>query len=224
MIQTPTTLNSVQQLNDDMATIVETVCDSLVQIQGDEGSVGAGTIWHPDGLIVTNAHVVIDHRNGHRRTVQVTLSNGDTYPAQLVAYDRNLDLAALAIDATDLPTIEPGDSRSLRPGQWVMALGHPWGMLNALTSGVVIGAHVHLPEIHDHREWVALSLKLRPGHSGGPLVDADGKLVGINTMITGPVTGFAIPVQTVKRWLKAVLGSPPPAPDEVETPTEIMTV
>jgi serine protease Do len=193
----------LQQLNDALAETIEHVCRSLVQISNGRGA-GAGTIWHGDGLIITNAHVVHGHHN-----LSVTLPDQRTLPAQVIAYDESLDLAALAVDARDLPTSEIGDSLRLKPGHWVMAVGHPWGVKGAVTSGVVIGTGASLPEmgeIQPNREWIALSLHMRPGHSGGPLVDAEGRVVGINTMITGPDVGFAIPVHTVKHFLKETLG------------------
>jgi serine protease Do len=192
----------LQQLNDQMADLVERVRDSLVQVHNGRGA-GAGTIWHPDGLIVTNAHVIVG-----RHDLNVTLRNGDTYPAKVIALDEARDLAALAIEANDLPTIEIGDSRQLRPGHWVMSLGHPWGVTGALTSGVIIGAGDNLPEQpHVGREWIAASLHLRPGHSGGPMVDTNGRLVGINTMINGPDVGFAVPVHVVKAFLREKIGA-----------------
>jgi S1-C subfamily serine protease len=194
----------IQQLNDELAGVLTGVRQSLVQITNGHGGAGAGTIWHQGGLIVTNAHVV-DGR-GH---LQVTLHNGATYPAQILAHDPNLDLAALSIDATDLPMIEPGDSRSLKPGQWVMSLGHPWGILNSATGGVVIGMGQQLGDIQFRNgvDWLAVNLKLRPGHSGGPLVDAQGRLIGVNTIMNGPEVGVAIPVHVVKMFLKDALGT-----------------
>jgi serine protease Do len=194
-------LELLNSLNNNLADTIDRIHQSLVQITNGRGG-GAGTIWHSDGLIVTNAHVV--HGRNH---LNVTLPDGRTLPAQIIAFDRERDLAALSIDAVGLPTIELGDSRLLKPGQWVMAVGHPWGVLGAITSGVVIGAGADLPEVRTGREWIALDLHMRPGHSGGPLVDSAGRLVGINTMITGPDVGFAIPVQVVKTFLKQALGT-----------------
>jgi len=190
--------NIWQRINDSAAEAVQTVRSSLVQIVGDEGSIGAGTIWHSDGLILTNAHVALD---GDRpRRFRVALQDGRTYEAQILAYDRQRDLAAMTINERNLPTIQPGNSRDLRPGQWLMAIGHPWGVLDAVTAGVVIGDK--LPEVGDDREWIALDMKMRPGHSGGPLFDSEGHLLGINTMIRGPEVSFAVPVDVVKRFLK----------------------
>ena len=194
-------LSLLASLNADMANVIDRVHRSLVHISNGRGA-GAGTIWHSDGLIVTNAHVV----HG-RHDLKVSLPDGRRLAARLLAADPDRDLAALSVDATDLPTIEIGDSRQVRPGQWVMAVGHPWGIQGSVTSGVVIGSGDALPEMRPGRDWIALSLHMRPGHSGGPLVDSQARLIGINTMITGPDVGFAIPVQTVKLFLKEALGS-----------------
>jgi S1-C subfamily serine protease len=158
-------------------------------------NLGAGTIWKQDGLIVTNAHVVRDEQ------VDVVLCDGAVYTATIIAADDELDIAALSIQADGLPTITVGDSRGLRAGQWVVAIGHPFGVMGSATAGTVIGSGAGLPEFGGEREWVALNLRLRPGHSGGPLVDVDGKLVGINTLITGPEVGFAIPAHLVTEFL-----------------------
>jgi S1-C subfamily serine protease len=194
-------LDLLRDLQNNLADVIDHVHQSLVQISNGRGA-GAGTIWHSDGLIITNAHVVHGHQH-----LNVTLPDGRTLPTQVIAYDKDLDLAALSVNADNLPTIELGDSRLLKAGQWVMAVGHPWGVQGAITSGVVIGAGGDLPEMQTGREWIALDLHMRPGHSGGPLVDSAGRLVGINTMITGPDVGFAIPVQTVKTFLKEALGA-----------------
>jgi S1-C subfamily serine protease len=194
-------LDLLRNLQNQLADVVDSVHQSLVQISNGRG-VGAGTIWHADGLIITNAHVVHGHHH-----LNVSLPDGRTLPAEVIALDKDHDLAALSVNADNLPTIELGDSRLLKPGQWVMAVGHPWGVQGAITAGVVIGAGADLPEVQTGREWIALDLHMRPGHSGGPLVDSAGRLIGINTMITGPDVGFAIPVQTVKSFLKQALGA-----------------
>jgi serine protease Do len=192
----------LQQLNSEMAAVVVGAGRSLVQIRNGGRGAGAGTIWHPDGLIITNAHVA------SRSPLRVTLPDGRNLPARLLAQDPSHDLAALAVDATCLPTIDLGQSRSLQPGQWVMAMGHPWGVAGAVTSGVVIGVGSDHPEmLRSGREWIIVSLQLRPGYSGGPLLDVKGRLVGINTMMTGPEVGMAVPVHLVKAFLRQSLRS-----------------
>lgn len=185
-----------QQLNDAMAAVSHRVLPSLVQVRSGQRGAGAGTIWQSDGLIITNAHVV------QRGPVQVSLSDGREFPARVLARDSAYDLAALRIDATGLPTIEPGVSHDLHAGQVVLAFGHPWGVAGAATSGIVIGLGSDLPEFSGSgREWLAANLHLRPGHSGGPMVDMKGRLVGVNTLMTGLDVGMAVPVDVVKRFL-----------------------
>ncbi len=195
-------LDLLRALNDELATVGRR---SLVRISSGQGRAqgnGSGTIWHADGLIVTNAHVVA------RGSLEVTLPDGRTLPAQVLAADKDLDLAAIYVEANDLPTIELSDARQIEAGQWVLALGHPWGVPGGATAGTVIGAGKNIPDLPSSgREWVVLDLHLRPGHSGGPVLDSNGKLIGINTMITGPDVGFAIPIYVVKAFLKQHLGS-----------------
>src|SRR5512136_2546129 len=117
----------LENLNTDLSDVVNRVHGSLVHIHNGKRGSGAGTIWHPQGLIVTNAHVV------GRGPVKVDLPDGRTLPARILAGDADRDLAALQIAAADLPTIELGNSRRLRPGEWVLAVGHPWGVEGAAT-------------------------------------------------------------------------------------------
>lgn len=186
----------LKQLDAEVSGLAEIVGRSLVQILNGRRGSGAGTIWHPEGLILTNAHVV------GRRSLRVTLPDGQTLPARLLAHSKSLDLAALSVDASRLPTIELGDSKPLQPGQWVLAMGHPWGVVGAATTGVVIDVGVPQGPSVLGRELIQVDLPLRPGYSGGPLVDVQGRLVGINTMMAGPQVGLAVPVHEVKRFLR----------------------
>lgn len=201
--------NTWQELNLNMSTVVDEVRRSLVQISNGRGGAGAGTIWHVDGLIITNHHVIAG-----RSQLKVTLPDGRTFPARVLASDQNHDLAAISIEASNLPTITLGDSRQLQPGHWVLAVGHPWGVPGAVTAGVVIDTGTP-PEVPINRgDFIQVGLHLRPGHSGGPLVDVQGRLVGINTMITGPNVGLAVPIHAVKRFLQESLSQP-----QVTTPS-----
>ncbi len=216
------------QVNRELADLSQLVHRSLVRVESGRWGAGAGTIWHPDGLVLTNAHVARHERH------QVALADGRRFEARLLARDPELDLAALTVQGADLPTIEIGDSGLLRPGNWVMAFGHPWGVEGAATAGVVIGQggqrfdptprSGEWPQFGrwgprfgkrgrrsgrsrsqtDH-QWLAVGLHYRPGHSGGPLVDHAGRLVGINTVMAGPNVGLAIPVQEVKDFLKRAI-------------------
>lgn len=203
----------LEQLNLEMGDVVHRVRQSLVQVHNGRRGAGSGTIWHRGGLIVTNAHVVSGggrRRGSHgpSKDLRVTLPDGKTLPARLLAKDDGLDVAALMVEADELTPNELGTSRDLRPGQWVLAVGYPWGVAGAATAGIVIGAGEDLPETPSPaREWIAVSLELRPGHSGGPLVDVQGRLVGINTMMAGPEVGMAVPVHVVKEFLRRELGA-----------------
>jgi len=189
-----------QELNADLAEAVAGVRRSLVHVHNGRRGAGAGTIWHAGGLIVTNAHVV-----GHG-AVTVELPDGRTLSAKVLSQDSDRDLAALQVEASELPTIPLGDSRALHAGQWVMAIGHPWGVEGGATAGIVIGIGAAWPETPANgRDWVVASLHMRPGHSGGALVDVRGCLVGINTMINGPDVGVAIPTHVVIDFLKSTL-------------------
>jgi serine protease Do len=189
--------NPAVEINSETASIIDTALTGLVQVRNGRRGAGAGTIWHPDGLIVTNAHVA------SRGPLSVELAGGQVFGAEILTTDRELDLAALRIQGGNLPTIQLGDSRMVRPGQWVMALGHPWGVTGAATGGVIIGMGRQWPEMPlTRQDWIVVSLHMRPGHSGGPLVDVRGRLLGINTMINGPDVGFAIPAHVVVAFLK----------------------
>lgn len=197
-------MSVLEQLNGALSGIIADVCRSVVQVRDETRGAGAGTIWRADGLIITNAHVA------RRGSLTVALHDGRVLPAQLIARDEARDLAALSIDAHDLPTIQIGSSRALQAGEWVMSLGHPWGILNAASGGVVIGHRV--PELPTNAEdWVVCDLHLRPGNSGGPLFDVRGRLVGVNTMITSPSVGVAVGVDAVKTFLRQALGAKTPA-------------
>ena len=191
----------LRDLNTEISELAKQARQSLVQIASGSGA-GAGTIWHPDGLIVTNAHVA------SHAPLRVTLSDGKTLEARVLSRNPSHDLAALVVDAHHLPTIGIGESRSLKSGQWVLALGNPWGVAGAVTFGVVIGVGSDvLGASPANREWIAVGLHLRPGYSGGPLLDVQGRLIGINTMMTAPNVGMAVPVHVVKSFLRKTLGS-----------------
>ncbi len=192
---------AVSGLDGQMADLGAGIRQSLVQIRNGKRGAGAGTIWHGNGLILTNAHVV-DGDLAH-----ITLPDGRTASGRVLARDRDLDVAAVSVDAAGLPAVALGESKTLRPGHLVMACGHPWGVTGSVTFGTVIGIGSDLPEVPSGgRELIAVSLNLRPGNSGGPLMDTEGRLVGINTMMTGPEVGLAVPVHVVKRFLAKALG------------------
>src|SRR5580700_2420693 len=173
--------------------IAEQLRRSTVLIQaGDRGS-GSGVIWGGDGLIVTNAHVAC---GSHAR---VQLWDGRELGAGITSRDPQLDLAALRINANDLPAVSFADSSKLRPGELAIAIGNPLGFVGALTTGVIhaVGPLRGLGS----QSWVLADVRLAPGNSGGPLADAYGRVIGINTMIVNGM-GAAVPGNAVSTFLR----------------------
>ena len=188
-----------RQINDGMASVVGNAQQSLVQVISGRRGAGAGIIWGSQGLIITNAHVV---RRNHPKVV---LSDGKEISARVLGADTHNDLAALMVDANGLPAMPVGDSKKLRAGDVVIALGHPWGITGSVTTGIVVGAGEALSGMPGgERDLIAVSLHYRPGYSGGPLVDAQGRVVGINVMMAGPEVGLAIPAHVVEAFLAAL--------------------
>lgn len=181
--------------------IAEQLRRSTVQIlngdRGESGS-GSGVIWDSLGLIVTNAHVL---RRGNAR---VELWDGRVFPATVHSRDDRRDIAALRINTFALPAASRGDSSALRTGELVMAVGNPLGFVGALTTGVVhaIGPLRGL----GRRTWVQADVRLAPGNSGGPLADAQGRVVGLNTMIVAGGLALAVPSNTVEEFLRRGAG------------------
>jgi serine protease Do len=170
---------------------------SLVAVEQRGRGTGSGIVWAP-GWVVTNAHVV-----GSRR-LRVRQGAAEGITAKVRAHDEGLDLAVLELEGEVGPAAVIGDSTALRPGVWVYAVGNPWGVAGGTTGGIVID-----PKAGRDGGWLALGLHLRPGHSGGAVVNARGEVVGVNTMMNGPDVGLAISSSTVKGFLAQVgLGRP----------------
>ena len=199
------------QLNSDLGELAEKVRQSLVQVSVGHSGSGSGVVFAADGLVVTNAHVV-SGKEGRRSGsgLRVTLPDGTVTAAELLAKDDEIDVAALKIgplegELPELQAIELGDSRAVRAGQWVMAMGHPWGVAGAAAAGIVIGAGSDLPESPGGgRDWIVVDLALRPGHSGGPLVDHQGRLIGMSTMMAGLEVGMAVPAHVIGEFVASV--------------------
>jgi serine protease Do len=151
-------------------------------------------IWSADGVIVTNAHVA---RASQMRT---QLWDGREFDAALVSRDTRRDLAELRISAANLPAAAAADSSQVRPGELAIAIGNPLGFVGALTTGVV-HAVGPLRRLGSH-SWVQADVRLAPGNSGGPLADAHGRVIGINTMVAGRLA-LAVPSNAASNFLAA---------------------
>ena len=162
-------------------------------------AVGSGFLIDAQGFVVTNQHVIA----GADR-IKVSLDDGETFPATLIGADKRTDLALLKIDAgRTLPFVEFGDSSHMRPGDWVMTVGNPFGLGGTVTAGIVSARGRDLPGA-TIVDFLQIDAPINRGSSGGPAFDADGRVIGVNTAIFSPNggsvgIGFAIPSNTAKK-------------------------
>ncbi len=173
-----------------------------------EHGLGSGVIISPDGYIVTNNHVIDGAMD-----IRVTLTDRRILPAKLIGADPLTDLAVIKIDGSDLPNVPLGDSRQLHPGQTVLAFGNPLGFTFTVTRGIVSALNRPNPFAADRRapgQFIQTDAAINQGNSGGPLVNAHGEVVGINTFLvseTGGFSGmgFAIPTQIVQPTIDSLM-------------------
>ncbi len=163
------------------------------QQQQPRAGEGSGFVVSGDGFIVTNAHVVKGATD-----ITVKLTDRREYVAKLIGFDERTDVAVIKIDGKDLPTVRIGDPSKLRPGQWVVAIGSPFGMENSVTAGIVSATLRDLPD-EGYVPFIQTDVAVNPGNSGGPLFNLKGEVVGINSQIYSQSGGymglsFAIPI------------------------------
>jgi S1-C subfamily serine protease len=171
---------------------------------------GSGFVWDSAGYVVTNFHVIQT-----AQAAEVTLADHSSWPARLVGYEADQDLAVLRIDAPRerLPAIPVGTSKDLLVGQKVFAIGNPFGLDQTLTTGVVsaVGRQIRSVTNRPITGVIQTDAAINPGNSGGPLLDSAGRLIGVNTAIYGGATGtylgigFAVPVDTVSRIVPQIV-------------------
>ena len=159
---------------------------------------GSGVLISPDGEVLTNWHVV------HQAVeVRCLLFDGQNFEAKVLGTDKDTDLALLKLvraeDAPPLPYAELGDSDALKEGDFVMAMGAPWGLSRSVSLGIISCTSRYLPEVGEYSLWLQTDAAISPGNSGGPLVDTSGTIVGLNTrgMVIGGDLGFAVPATTI---------------------------
>jgi serine protease Do len=186
-------LNPSTSLGISIGSAVGSVADWLRQITvrvRSGNSHGSGVIWQSQGLVATNAHVA------RSREHEVELSDGRRLQSWLLARDPKCDLAALVVSAGSLPPASVRSARSLRAGELLMAVGNPWEEVGAVSIGIAHHAVAGRP-------WLVADIRLAPGNSGGPLADAQGNVIGINSMVVGGL-GWAVTSDAVEEFLQKV--------------------
>jgi serine protease Do/serine protease DegQ len=165
-----------------------------------ELGLGSGTIIHPDGYILTNRHVISEPSGGMAEEISVELTDGREFTAKVIGSDPQTDVAIIKIDGKNLPVAKIADSDNLRVGDVVFAIGNPLGVGMTVTSGIVsaLGRKVGILGPQGMESFIQTDASINRGNSGGPLVDADGRVVGMNTVIVSPTgtnigIGFAVP-------------------------------
>ena len=164
------------------------------EVPYDPSSLGSGFVISRDGFIITNYHVVKDADE-----IVIRLNDRRELAAELIGTDVQTDIALLKVNAKDLPTVTLGSSKNLKPGQWVIAIGSPFGFEYSVTAGIISAIGRNLPS-ENYVPFIQTDVAVNPGNSGGPLFNLDGKVVGINSQIyshTGGFMGlsFAIPIE-----------------------------
>ncbi|HEY7140991.1 MAG TPA: trypsin-like peptidase domain-containing protein [Methylomirabilota bacterium] len=202
------------RLNTALTRLAEQLKPALVQIrvqrpseepdpeEGPRRALGSGFLIHPSGYVVTNAHVV-----ERSSTVQVRLASGRRLAGTVVGRDRRVDLALVKVEAAEaFPVLPLGDSERLAVGELVLALGHPFGLEQTVSLGIVSRKGAPLQAAAPGFDFIQTDAAVNPGNSGGPLVDMGGQVVGVNTMAArnGSI-GFAIPINLIKTLLPQLL-------------------
>ena len=170
----------------------------------ETGSLGSGFIISPDGYIVTNNHL-IEGANGTGTvdTVTVKLTNHKEFTARIVGRDAASDLALLKIDAANLPFVNFGDSSRVRVGDWVIAIGNPYGLDGTVTAGIISALHRGITGVGAYDRYIQTDAAINMGNSGGPMFDLNGNVIGINSALISPSganigIGLAIPAELAK--------------------------
>ena len=170
----------------------------------ETGSLGSGFLISADGYIVTNNHLIQSASgNGTVDQVTVTLTNRKEYPARIIGRDSASDLALLKIEGTNFPFVEWGDSTRARVGDWVLAIGNPYGLGGTVTAGIISALHRGITGAGAYDRYIQTDASINMGNSGGPMFDLNGRVVGINSALISPTgasvgIGLAIPAELAK--------------------------
>ena len=176
----------------------------------ETGSLGSGFIISPDGYIVTNNHLIQSaNGNGTVDSVTVTLTDRKEYSARIIGRDELADLALLKIDATNLPYVQWGDSSRARIGDWVIAIGDPYGVGSTVTAGIISALHRGIVGSGAYDRYIQTDAAINMGNSGGPMFDMSGRVIGINSALISPTgtnvgIGLAIPAEAARPVIEAL--------------------
>ena len=169
----------------------------------EAGSLGSGFIISPDGYIVTNNHLVAGANGGTVDTVTVIMTDRKEYTARIIGRDSASDLALLKIDGTNLPFVNWGDSTRARVGDWVLAIGNPYGLGGTVTAGIISALHRGITGAGAYDRYIQTDASINMGNSGGPMFDLAGNVIGVNSALISPTgasvgIGLAIPTELAK--------------------------
>ncbi len=185
-------------LSNAISQVTEKTAESVVRISSGHRGGGTGIIWSNDGYILTCSHVVM-----HAEDVEVGLPDGRNLPAKILGQDPYTDVALLKVEAENLTPIQTADSEKLRPGQFVLALANAFGGPVSVTSGIITSPRRNLQGWWGRtlQDVIITDAPLNPGYSGGPLVDAEGRMIGLNSAFVSG-RGIAIPINKVTQSLE----------------------
>src|SRR6202165_4396804 len=196
-----TTVNSTTAPPGSVAAVAQPGGPAGVSVRTDQGR-GSGVIYDPSGLILTNAHVVAG-----AQSITIGMVDGRHFAGKVVGADTGFDVAVIKIDGSNLPTATLGLSNNLQVGDAVVAIGNPFGFDHTLTTGVVSALNRPVSEGQGsyNQPMVQTDAAINPGNSGGPLLDINGQVIGITTLVAAPQgipaqgLGFAVPADTAQR-------------------------
>jgi serine protease Do len=177
----------------------------------EAGSLGSGFIISPDGYVVTNNHLIAGLTGtGTVDTVTVTTNDGKEYPARIVGRDDTSDLALLKIDGHNLPFVRWGDSTKARVGDWVLAIGDPYGVGTTVTAGIISALHRSITQAGAYDRYIQTDAAINMGNSGGPMFDLNGNVIGINSALISPTgtnvgIGLAIPAELAEPVINSLM-------------------
>jgi serine protease Do len=177
----------------------------------EAGSLGSGFIVSPDGYIVTNNHLIQGAGgSGTVDSVTVITTDRKEYPARIIGRDETSDLALLKIDGKNLPFVQWGDSTKARVGDWVLAIGNPYGLGGSVTAGIISALHRGITGVGAYDRYIQTDAAINMGNSGGPMFDLNGNVIGINSALISPTgasvgIGLAIPAEAAKPVIDALM-------------------